>query len=136
LHVRQRRTPLIANVRNACPSAAIVRALLRHGADPAWTDDSGLTALDYARRKLLRLATRPRRPPRKSPSLDENNQLLLNDADQSDLDALREACGDQGGDMARVYWQERLRAARRVFNDLEQMEEIIDLFDAAGQEPA
>src|SRR5438874_4390569 len=49
------RTPLIANVRSFCPSAATVRALLDHGADPSLTDESGLTALDYARRKLARL---------------------------------------------------------------------------------
>ena len=49
------RTPLIANVRGSCPNAATVRALLQHGADPSASDESGLTALDYARRKLLRL---------------------------------------------------------------------------------
>src|SRR5712691_6370188 len=49
------RTPLIANVRGSSPSAATIRALLEHGADPSLTDESGLTALDYARRKLARL---------------------------------------------------------------------------------
>ncbi|MFO0810103.1 MAG: ankyrin repeat domain-containing protein [Gemmataceae bacterium] len=48
------RTPLIANVRGSSPSIATVRALLEGGGDPARTDDAGLTALDYARRKLLR----------------------------------------------------------------------------------
>src|SRR5688572_10313703 len=52
------RAPLIANVRGACPSAATVRALLKHGADPELTDEAGLTALDYARRKLMRLMHR------------------------------------------------------------------------------
>src|SRR6266853_2025936 len=46
------RTPLIANVRGSCPTAATVRALLAAGADPTLTDETGLTALDYARRKL------------------------------------------------------------------------------------
>ncbi len=71
------RTPLIANARGFCPSAATIRALLDHGADPSLTDDSGLTALDYARRKLARLQAKPSRPHRKSPALDENNQLRL-----------------------------------------------------------
>src|SRR5262245_54697884 len=65
------KTPLIANIRSPCPSAATVRALLKAGADPSMLDENGLTALDHARRKLLRLQARPRKH-RKSPSLDEN----------------------------------------------------------------
>ena len=42
------RTPLIANVRGSCPSAATIRALLDRGANPSLTDKSGLTALHYA----------------------------------------------------------------------------------------
>src|SRR5712691_5405564 len=68
------RTPLIANIRGSCPSAATVRALLDRGADATLMDQAGLTALDYARRKLARLQAKPPRPPRKSPSLDENGQ--------------------------------------------------------------
>src|SRR5260370_14104869 len=52
------RTPLIANPPGSCPSAATVRALLEAGADPSMTDESGLTALNYARRKLARLQAR------------------------------------------------------------------------------
>src|SRR5437868_11807867 len=52
-------TPLIANVRGSCPSAPTVRALLERGADPSMTDETGLSALDYARRKLARLQPRP-----------------------------------------------------------------------------
>src|SRR5205823_13414288 len=63
-------TPLVANVRGFCPSAETVRALLKSGADPALTDAAGLTALDYARRKLAKMQTRPRRKPRTSPSPD------------------------------------------------------------------
>src|SRR5215211_2566864 len=48
------RTPLIANVRGSCPSAAAVRTLLEAGADANRMDETGLTALDYARRKLVR----------------------------------------------------------------------------------
>src|SRR5207237_5087641 len=49
------RTPLIANVRGASPSAATVRALLAAGADPNLIGNTGLNALDYARLKLIRL---------------------------------------------------------------------------------
>src|SRR5438093_1296955 len=61
------RTPLIAGVGGRCPNAAIVKALLKAGADPNLMDHAGLTALDYARRKLSRLQAKPRRR-RKSPS--------------------------------------------------------------------
>jgi ankyrin repeat protein len=69
------RTPLIANVRGGSPNAATVRALLASGADPRVTDQRGLTALDYARRKLMRLRGRSPGRRRKSLSLDENDQL-------------------------------------------------------------
>jgi hypothetical protein len=125
------RTPLIANVRGSCPSAATVRALLDRGADPELADESGLTALDYARRKLARLQARPARRRRRSPSLDENGQLRLSPAEQAELDEMRrELSGDP--EFLRIWWQERLRAARRVFNDPAQVERIVTLLEAAA----
>jgi ankyrin repeat protein len=128
---KSRTTPLIANVRDSCPSADTVRALLKHGADPTQTDESGLTALDYARRKLAKLNAKPRRPPRKSPSLDENNQLQLSPDEQEELDKMRRENPDLDPEFFRTYWQERLRAARRVFNDPDQVEKIVELLEAA-----
>jgi hypothetical protein len=83
------RTPLIANVRGSCPSAATVRALLEGGADPSSTDEFGLTALDYAGRKLTRLDAPPARDRRKSPSLDETDQIRLDAAEQDELGRIR-----------------------------------------------
>jgi hypothetical protein len=121
-------TPLIANIRSFCPSAATVRTLLAAGADSSMMDEAGLTALDYARRKLARLLARPRRR-RKSPSLDENNQLRLSPEEQADLDEIRESVGNKP-EFLRVWWKERLRAARRVFNDPEQVEQIVHILEA------
>src|SRR5688500_20102531 len=56
---RNHRTPLMVNVGGSYPSAATVRALLTAGADPHLTDAAGLTALDYARRKLSPLPGNP-----------------------------------------------------------------------------
>jgi ankyrin repeat protein len=126
-------TPLIANARGFCPSAATVKALLAAGADPSLMDESGLTALDYARRKLMKIRSRPARRPRKSPSLDENNQLQLSPGEQADLDNMRRELGDDAQDFLRVWWQERMRAARRVFNDPEQVEKIVEILEAAGE---
>jgi len=125
------RTPLIANVRSFCPSTATVRALLEGGADPSLMDENGLTALDYARRKLARLQARPNRPRRKSLSLDENNQLRLN---PRELDELRRELGSDTRDFFRIWWKERLHAARRVFNDPEQVEKIVEILETAGSE--
>jgi hypothetical protein len=126
-------TPLIANVRGRCPNPATVRVLLKAGADSGLMDNSGLTALDYARRKLARLLSRPRRRPRRSPSLDENGQLRLCPEEQAEFDELRR---DVDGDVEylRMYWRERLRAARRVFNDPEQVEQIVAILEAAGRQ--
>src|SRR5262249_54296256 len=119
------RTPLIANVRGTCPSARVVRVLLQSGADASLTDNSGLSALDYARHKLARLQAKPRRTPRKSPSLDENDQLRLSADEQADLDRMREVLPGADRSFFRIWCQERLRAARRVFNDPDQVEQIV-----------
>ena len=127
-------TPLLANVRGSSPSAATVRALLAAGADPTLLDGVGLTALDYARRKLAYLRAKNYEP-RKSPSLDENNQLRLDPDEQAELDEMRKELGDTADarEYLRMWWQERLRAARRVFNDPEQVEQIVSILEAAGQ---
>jgi len=31
----------------------------------------------------------------------------------------------------RIYWQERLKAAKRVYNDPEQIERIVEILEAA-----
>jgi hypothetical protein len=98
------RTPVIANVRGSCPSAPTVRALLECGADPSLMDEAGLTALDYARRKLARLQARPARRPRKSPSLDENDQLRLSAAEQEELNAMRrELASEDAREFLRIW---------------------------------
>jgi hypothetical protein len=125
------RTPLIANVRGSCPNAATVRVLLQNGADPSLTDKAGLSALDYARRKLARLQAKPRRKPRKSPSLDENDQLQLSPDEQAEMDEMRQELQGEDPMYLRMWWQERLRAARRVFNDPAQVEQIVSLLEAA-----
>jgi hypothetical protein len=126
------RTPLIANVGGFCPNATTVQALLAAGADPSHTDDAGLTALDYARRKLMKIQARPPRRPRKSPSLDENDQLRLSPDEQEEMDKVRrEMPAEDAREFLRIWWQERLRAARRVFNDPEQIEKVVEILEAA-----
>jgi len=128
------RTALIAKVRSSCPNAATVQALLKHGANPNLMDEAGLTALDYARRKLSHLQSRPKRRVRKSPSLDENNQLQFSPEEQAKLDRMRgELSPEDYRDFFRIYWQERNRAARRLFNDAGEVERIVELLEAAAE---
>jgi ankyrin repeat protein len=124
---KKARTPLIANARSASISAATVRILLRHGADAAYTDELGMTALDYARRKLIRSMSKCDQSADKSPLLDENNQLALGPEEQAMLDKMR----SDDREMARIYWRERLRSARRVFNDPQQIEDVVAVLEAA-----
>src|SRR5262245_10473855 len=131
---RKGRTCLIANVRGFCPSVGTVQALLAAGADPSRTDEAGLTALDYARRKLMKVQAKPRRPRRKSPSLDENDQLQLSPDEQAEMDKMRqELSPEDAREFMRIWWQERLRAARRVFNDPDQIEKIVEILEAAAE---
>jgi hypothetical protein len=126
-------TPLIANIRGSVPSAATVAALLKGGADPEHMDEAGLTALDYARRKLGLLLSKRRRPPRKSPSLDENDQLQMGPDEQAKLDRMRAELGPEDyRDFFQMYWKERLRAAKRKFNDPGEVERIVELLETAG----
>jgi hypothetical protein len=124
------RTALIANVVSCNPSAGVVQALLKSGADPFHTDGKGLTALDYARRKLARMNLRPRKPPRKSPSLDENGQLILSKHELRMFAETRKKHPDIAKEFITDYMKERLKAARRVFNDPAQVEKIVDLLEA------
>jgi hypothetical protein len=127
------RTPLIANVRGHSPRAATVLALLAAGADPRHSDQSGLIALDYARRKLMKIKSRRPRAPRKSPSLDENDQLALAPWEQAELDRLRdEFRPGEAREFLREYWKERLKVARRVFNDPIEIEKIVEILEAPG----
>jgi hypothetical protein len=123
------RTPLIVNVRGSCPNFATVQALLKAGADPTITDESGFCALDYARRKLVRVQSERMRPPSRSPNLDENNQLRLPADEQAELDQMRERLGPDAREYLQIWWKERLRAARRVFNDPVQIEKIVELLE-------
>src|SRR5262249_37388000 len=99
--------------------------------DLSLADENGLTALDYARRKLARLQAGPARRRLKSPSLDENDQLRLSPAEQAELDEMRRELGGDDRDYLRMWWQERLRASRRLFNDPDQMEKIVEMLEAA-----
>lgn len=125
------RSALIVNAAGSSPNSGVVRALLQAGADPTHLDHKGLTALDYARRKLARLNLKPRKPPRKSPSLDENGQLILDKFEQKMLDRVRKESPDIAKEFVQDYIRERIKVAKHVFNDPDEVEKIVDLLEAA-----
>ncbi len=125
------RTALIINVKGHSPSSAVVKALLKAGADVTHIDHKGLTALDYARRKLARINQKPRKPPRKSPSLDENGQIILAKFEQRMMDEVRRKSPDIAKEFIEDYIRERVKAAKRVFNDPVEVEQVVELLEAA-----
>jgi hypothetical protein len=59
----------------------------------------------------------------------------MSPAEQASLDQMREEVGAEDyREFFRTYWKERLRAAKRVFNDPEQVEKIVEILEAAGGE--
>ncbi|MFO0810102.1 MAG: hypothetical protein U0746_15895 [Gemmataceae bacterium] len=44
----------------------------------------------------------------------------------------KELGGDEAHEFIRIWWQERLRAARWTFNDLDQIEQIVAILEAAS----
>ena len=84
--------------------------------------------------KFSRLQGRPRKV-RKSPNLDENDQLKLNPEEQAELANLRKELGAARTPrtICACWWKERLRAARRVFNDPVQVEKIVEMLEKAGE---
>ena len=55
--------------------------------------------------------------------------------EQAEFDEMRKELGDSADarDYMRMWWQERLRAARRVFNDPGEVEAIVGILEGAGE---
>jgi len=111
-----------------------VQALLKAGADPTLTDETGFTALDYARRKLAKLQSRkPRRPPQVPPvTRTKTIQLQLQPRSSR-------ARPDAPGTWRRVgrshpHLVERAPARGRLCQHPEQVEKIVAMLEARGSE--
>ena len=52
--------------------------------------------------------------------------------EQAELDKIRSELASDDRDFLRIWWQERLRPARRVFNDPDQVEKIMEMLEAVG----
>jgi len=119
-------TPAIVRaVRVMSPEVALVQTLLKAGADPDAADSLGLTALDHARRRLLRYEGRPRRKPRRSPSLTAGGELNLHKEEWDfieEIEAAHPGAGDE-------YLKERRKVAEKVFDPRGNLEKIVEVLE-------
>jgi hypothetical protein len=122
------RPALVHSVRGYGVEAPITKVLLDFGADPAARDMYGMTALDHVRRRLAKYEGRPRRAPRRSPSLLPNGDVKLHRFESRWLDKLHEEHPDSADEMELLYLEERRRVAERVYDtrgNLEKMEAML-----------
>lgn len=116
---------LIRLVRNHTVMADVAEVLLKGGADPNATDPQGLTALEYARRRLLQWEGKPRPAPRRSPSLTPGGELRLDPEEWKFVDEIEaEHPGSRD-----EYIAERRRVAERVFDNRGNLEKIVEMLE-------
>lgn len=126
------RPALIRAVRNSIVEFDVVKALLDNGADPKATDELGCTALDHARRRLAKYDGRPRRKPRRSPSLTEHGDVILDPSENAHLDEIREKHPESADDFEQMYLEERRKAAERTFDTRGNLERIVPLLESVS----
>lgn len=118
------RPAVIRAVRALIPESGVVDALLEAGADATAIDEKGLTALDYARRRLTRLGDGPDLVTR-SESLDGNGNLVLDDEEKEFMEQIMTEHGERAEEFVNLYVQERRKAAVRQFRPRRELRIII-----------
>ena len=114
---------IIRLVRNHTVMSDVVKVLINHGADPNVRDKDGLTALDHARRRLVKYQGKPRKPPRRSPSLTPGGELRLQPYEWRAIEQMEK----KSPHFAEMYLRERRKVAERVFDDRGNLERIVEM---------
>jgi hypothetical protein len=122
---------IIRLVTNRTVMADVVKVLLKHGADPNVRDQNGLTALDHARRRLVKYEGKPRLTPQRSSSLTPGGELRLDEEEWKHIDEME---AEHAG-FADIYLRERRKAAERVFDDRGNLEEIVEILEPLAEKP-
>jgi hypothetical protein len=122
---------IIRLVTNRTVMADVVKVLLKHGADPNVRDKDGLTALDHARRRLVKYEGKPRTPLQRSSSLTAGGELRLDEDEWKHIDEMK---AEHAG-AADIYLHERRKAAERVFDDRGNLERIVEILEPLAEKP-
>jgi hypothetical protein len=123
------RPAIISAVRARIPESGVVDLLLEAGADPEVTDEAGLTALDHARRRLVRLGPGPDKATI-SRSLDAHGNLMLSDEEKQLIEEVARKHPQMAEEFADIYTQERRKAALRQFMPRRELRIIVDRLES------
>jgi len=118
------RPAIVRAVRALIPESGVVDVLLEAGADATAMDEQGLSALDYARRRLARLGDGPD-PVTRSQSLDADGNLVLSDEEQEFMEQIKKEHGDRAEEYVDICVQERRKAAVRQFRPRRELRIIV-----------
>jgi len=121
---------IVRATRGSLITAAVVKALLEAGADPTATDPAGLTALDHVHRRLLKYEGKPRKPPRRSPSLTPGGEVKIQPEEWAELDRVEREHPEFAEEFIDNYLAARRKAAERVFDTRGELERMLALLTA------